>query len=506
MATKTPILGLVLPAFEEFQDTWWQPINGNFSVIDSSLGGTQEEIQAARGSAANLNDRLSVNMNPDGSWIASPEMVDARDSSIYGDVNPLGNENSLDDRIEYVDREVFTARQELPALRDTLANYSNTGVGNCIVSAPTGYLSFTGAQVKVDGSITNVVANINGYRQVVRNLKSTTISGAAGTYFITLNRNASGETYLDRTGTGQNTGSISVYSVTSKLQQFVDITQNFITLGVKPGDLLNITSVSSPNTNTYVVSSVIDPTTLIIIGLFFTAQTSLNYNMVNPIAPSVGFTATAPSKRFQVASGLIYIGRAVFDGTNITSVFSYQVVGKFEQFFSITLTGGNFEQTISHQLGYVPTHLEVYGSQTNDYSSTLDPLSVTGSGATSSSTLVPVGQQLATFVSGTTWQLAASPMSASSTSIDVDGVPAIGNWTLSANQIIFNTTPPISTAKVTASYYTSTTTTAANLTRSVLVDVTDTTIRVKNSANGIFYQDYSGVSHTTGYLLVRAER
>jgi len=77
-----------------------------------------------------------------------------------------------------------------------------------------------------------------------------------------------------------------------------------------------------------------------------------------------------------------------------------------------------------------------------------------GSGGGSGS-VSPIGQVLATFFSGTTWQLPATPVSAVSTSVYIDGLPSIGDWSLSGNQITFNSNPPSAGQSVTSTFYTS---------------------------------------------------
>jgi hypothetical protein len=369
MASKTPNLGLIKPARGEFEGSWDIPLNANADVLDGKMGDTITEVTNARGSASSLADRLTVALNADGSLKAVPEVTDARTSTVYSD------QTSLDLRLEKGDREVYDARSGSTLLIDSLAFNADDDVHNSVLSAPNGFLSFTGANVKVDGSVTSVVANINGYRQVVRTLKSTTISGSAGTYYIYLQRSTTGEIILDRTGGGQNTGAVGIHSGDGKLRKLTDTTQNFNTIGVKPGDILEITSLSSTNAGQYVVDSVLSNTEVLVLGLFVTTQSSLNYKITNPLAPTLTFTATVPAKRFARVTDKIYIGRAVFDGTNVTSVTSYALKGRFEQFFSITLSSGNFAQTVSHNIGYFPSKVQFFASQNNDYSVVLEPLS-----------------------------------------------------------------------------------------------------------------------------------
>lgn len=375
MATKTPNIGLIRPARGEFDGSWDIPMNKNADTLDFEIGEIQSEIEAARGTEASLAARIGESLNDDGTLKDVPEIAAARNSTVYGADDGLGNSFTLDQRLEKGDREVFDSRQGLDTLTDILAFKADDDVHNSILSAPNGFLTFTGAAVKVDGSVTPVVTNINGYRQVVRSLKSTTISGAAGTYYVYLERVSSGETILDRTGVGQNNGATSVDTNTNKLNKFTDSSQNFIASGVQPGDLLEITSTGSLNIGQYVVTSVVDANTLLVQGLFASTQANLNFKIINPIAPTLGFTDTAHSKKFERVDDRIYIGRAVFDGAQVTSVTSYSLKGRYESFISITLSGGDFSQTVSHNIGYVPRSVQFFASQANDYSQALEPLS-----------------------------------------------------------------------------------------------------------------------------------
>jgi hypothetical protein len=53
---------------------------------------------------------------------------------------------------------------------------------------------------------------------------------------------------------------------------------------------------------------------------------------------------------------------------------------------------------------------------------------------------------------------------------------------------------------------TATVTGGGSMERSVVAQVNDLTLLVKNPTSGLFYQDYGGTSQTSGYLYVVAER
>lgn len=383
MASKTPNLGLVKPDLGEFTDSWNIPLNKNFDLIDEAIGNLESVTDAAKGTASSLDARLSVSLNADGSLKDIPEVAKARNSTVYGADNGT-DDFVLDDRIERGDREVYDARSGATALLDAHAALADDFVPNSVISAPVSFLTFTGANIKVDGSVTPIICNINGYRRVVRKLIQTTVSGSSGTYFIYLNKNLSGEIILDRTAGGQNTGATNADGF-GDFTRFTDSTQNFVTSGVQAGDIIEITTTGSPNKYQYVVASVVGANELTIVGRFESVQANLNYKITNPLAPTLGFTATPHSFRYSRANDLIYIGRCVFDGSNVTSVTQYQPKGRYEAWFSVSLTAGDYEVLAQHNIGFVPTKLSLYASQANDFTQPLEPIAVcqvSGSGVT----------------------------------------------------------------------------------------------------------------------------
>ena len=374
MSTKTANLGLVKPDFSEFTDSWHIPLNKNFDIIDDAIGLLQASMDTAKGTQASVGARLDVSLNADGSLKDVPEIATARNSTVYGADNGTIN-FSLDERLERGDREAFDARAGASSLLDAVAFVSNDFAHNSVISGPTNFLTFTGANVKADGSSTPIVANISGYKRVIRTLKQVAISGAAGTYYIYLDRNAAGTIILDRTLLANNTGNTALDGF-SKLARFTDSSQNFVTSGVQPGDILEITTTGSLNAYQYIVKSVDGPNTLSIYGWFESVQSNLNYKITNPLDPVMGFTATAPSIKFAPVADRIFIGSCVFDGANVTSLTQFANKGRYEEWFSVSLLGGDYLITATHKLGYIPTKISLYASQANDYTQPLEPLAV----------------------------------------------------------------------------------------------------------------------------------
>lgn len=446
MATRTSFLRLILPALGEFFDRWNEPMNANFQVIDENIEALSTEIESARGTTGSLSDRLAA-LNPDGSLGPVPEVVTARSSKVYGSASG-GADFDLDARLEEGDLEVWTARGGLDALRDSLAWAQDDVKHNSLVSGPSNPLTFSGAVVTLNGLVTPIVANINGYRQVVRTNKTSTIVGASGTYYLYLDRSAGGESILS---VPASSGQTSLYTPTSKIQKFSSPTVNFVTSGVKPGDILNITGpLANPNVGRYVVLATnvedganLSTNELRIVGEFPSAVTGLDGEIINPISPTFSFTGTPHSKTFARLSNRIYVGRCVFDGSNVVSITPYAYNASYEAWQTVTPSAGDFSLSVPHNLGYIPKNIRLYASTANDFSQPLEPLGI--------------------------------------------GKMTAGSATLTAGDQTLNYTAPV-------------------LRRDVVVRVTDTTIEIKNATNGIYYEDYSGTPQTSGFMFVVIER
>lgn len=442
MATKTQNLKLILPAFSEFYNAWHIPVNTNFTLIDTAVGALEAEVTAARGSSTDLDTRISTAIAADGSLNPVPEIVSARSSRTYGVAG------SLSARVDNVDVETWYARQQLGGLLDSVAWAQDDVVNNAMVSGPTNPLTFSGAVVTLNGSVTPVVSNINGYRQSTRTNPQTTISGTAGTYYLTLARTAGGNVFFTAPAAS---GTTSVDGLTNYLSIFSASATNFVTAGAKPGDILRITAPpGNPNLGDWIIqaTNVEDPSNLAanqirIKGQFASAVGGLSSSLVDVVSPTLSFTATANPGEFARQTGYIYVGSCVFDGSNVTSLIAYSYNGKFSEWQQVTPIGGNFSLTFNHDLGYIPRKITIYGSQANDFSQPLEPLCVAG--ITTGSVSLTAGDQSVTY-------------------------------------------------------------TAPTLNRSVIARVTPTALLVKNTTNGIFYTDYNGNPQTNGYLYISVER
>jgi hypothetical protein len=447
MAKPTEFLNLLLPKFGEYYNRWWEPINKNFTQVDLAVGEIQQEVLSARGTAGTLASRLDNALNPDGSQKPTPEVAGARSSKVYGTSGSSGDFD-LGARIEQGDREVWEGRQGLEALKAALAWTGGGHISDSVVSAPANFLTFTGGVVSVNGSLANpVIASINGYRQALYSKKDIGLSGAAGTKYIYLEKLAAGDMFLS----GSASATLGTFDVTGRLSKVSVSATNFITSGVRKGHLLELTlPAGSANLGQYIVAATNadDPTNLqtnelLIYGEFASAGSGLTWQISDLSAPRLGFTDTAHAKRFAPNADRIYIGRAVFDGANVTSVAEYAQNGQYAAFTQFT---ADTPVTINHNLGFIPKRVQIFASQASDFTQPLEMMGAADAQATTTLT------------------------------------------------------------NVQASSGTASATTSVSPGHAVQTQITDTSISIKNAVPGLFYRDFSGSAKTTGHLYVVVER
>jgi hypothetical protein len=474
MASESDFLKLVLPLNNEFQDIWDEPLNENLEKIDTWAKSTDDEIKAARGNAASLDERLSESLDDDGNLLPATEVIASRNSFLYGDEggSPV-TDFLLADRLDEGDKDVFQAREGLPSLRDSLGAraYLQGGVldgpkdGNGFAT----WLGFTAADAQIDGTSQDIEFLIGGRLQRIRALRQVTISGPAETYFLYAQYEPDGRLIVDGDSSTPPpaSGQGTIGSDGSKLRIFEDLTVDFTAEDVEIGDILRIVADPQGSVGDYIIEEIAPGSNvnrLRIRGIFKgQASSSVDYEVRNPWSPSLGFDAAITP-----ADGKLYIGEVDFDGAAITAVralhFKDVYVGDWR---SVDVSGGSptFEEIWDHNLLSQELEVIIQVSQANDGSEHVEQLSLSGLNNT-----LGVG---------------------------------ISN-TLAYNQGSFN--PGTSDAS-----YTDGTLTGAvsgNLTgdlnpsKSAIMKATNSQIFVKNVGNGIFYTDYDGAAQQTGFIRV----
>jgi hypothetical protein len=450
MATRTTFLKLTLPANDEFQDSWDQPANQNFQTIDDWAAGIETEIVDARFTKASLKEFLEVAHDDNGMLLPTPEIVNARNSFLYGDENLAAADFDLQARLNEIDFELFAARSGYTALRDSLA--SRALLADQILSgAATGagvptWLGFTGANAQIDGSVTNLILMIGGQIARVRTLKQLTISGVAGLKHLYATRTADGVANV--TSSAATAGSDG-----SKVRILQDLAVDFTAQDVQPGDVLTILG-TGPLAGKYQVR-VVAPggniNRIQIYGVFPATASGLNYTISDPVAVTLGFgTSIVPT------TDRLYFGETDYDGASITAVrtlhFREQFVGAWQP---VNVAVSDFEKFFDHHLFSDVLDVVVQASQANDGSAPIEELSVNSS--TSTLGVSVTGERLFN--------------------------PGTGDSTLTGS-----TTVALSGT--------------INPDRSVRMRWTKYRVSVKNLITGVFYRDYAGAVQTAGFIRV----
>lgn len=477
MANKTNFLQLTLPLNSEYQDTWDEPMNANFEAIDVWAEAIDTELVDARFGQTSLKAFLQVGHNNDGSLKATPEVVAARNSFAYGN-SDVDGDFTLSKRINLGDKEVHKARESLASLRANMAlhTYMKGAVlsGTKNVNGYPTWLGFTGANALIDGSVTNVIALIDGLKGRTRVLETLTLSGAAGVKYIYAQYNEDGVIRVDGDSStappASPTGSVGNDIVDSIFNNFEDLTVDFTTKDVAVGDVLTILGAGG-NAGQYIVEEIApnaNNNRLKIRGVFpGVPQASLDYTVSDPMALSYGFDIVKTP-----ATGKFYLGEADFDGSAITAVraiaFEDVFVGEWRA-IDVTSTPSYLE-TWNHNLFDDKLEVIVQASAANNGSAPILPLDI-GS----------VSNDLALAFSNTLL-FSAGTFNPGTSDATYSPAPSLtGNVTSSLGGSVY-------------------------LDNAVRVQFTTTQVSVKNPVAGKFYKDFSGASQTVGYLRVIVRR
>lgn len=529
MANKTSYLDLILPGFGEYRDSWWDPLNDNFTTVDGAIESVTEEVRAARSGESSLYDFLSIGHNmSDGTLNPTQEMIDARNSPIYGFQNDDMLSWELAARLKKIDWEIWNARASQEDLRASLAlrtPFPTTSIlsGTKDSNGYPTWMNVVGNNVVIDGSITNIMLSIDGNLARIRTQETLPITGGDGIKYLYaqyLPDFDAGKVVVDGEAISPDTpdGATSL-DLNSKKTLFNDITQNFwdMTLNseLMPGDILDV--IDTTDAGKYLVKEIIESSTpgtstqFSIIGLFPgpAGIASINYKIYDPLKVSLGFdTSEVP------AAGKIYLGEVYMSGGSLTDFpsetgvkikirhFKDTFVGEWR---SVDISGTNgtpnlgtsvpgiYETKYAHNLGSDILDIIVQASSANDGSQPVEELCV---GAIDASTLG---------VSINSSGLGLSKNSTLSFSSATHGTDAFdpGSGDASFAQGAFSggalsgTIDYSLTGSVTGSM-----TGSVYMENGIKVKWNKNYIWIKNAVTGKFYKDYSGSVKQTGYIRV----
>lgn len=418
MAKFTEHLGLTLPELNEFVNSWNTPLNENLETLDDYLKILEADLVGAgsssgtwsllKGTHTNLANRLAVSLNPDGTvdLSSSPEISDIATSNYRGQFpTPV-------DRLEGLDAEVYDTSQPFGGTRFApglpSAGFPKQSIGDAsafrardfgadageflaspgkpyspgLVTGGDPALISSGAigQFTLNVSGSPAIFNIDGYlfrlREGIKvdysNLSPANNewvwvyverddTGYTGSTF--LYDTPAGSSFVDkdlrrlRSGTGDGVTSGSTFTVSGQ-------TFNAIPFEVKPGDLLVVSSGAAAGS--YVIDSVDGPEQLTIKGIFRDDLSGVTWYILDDAFPNIGAeipgaSPTLSSSRPSFVAGRVYIGRIQHQtgGPGINAV-TFTRGGVYDSGWSAVDAGADFPKTFSHNLGVVPSRVEIW--------------------------------------------------------------------------------------------------------------------------------------------------
>lgn len=494
MATQTPNLGLTLPGNGEDVGDWDEPLNGNFTLIDTAVGGVQTELSDAASGVGTLAMFLGVSLNlADGTLKAVPDIVTAENTFLYGYLinGTTLPAFTLKGQLDNLGTEVWNARELSATLKDAEAarafafpNQMVSGLANSN-GYPT-YAGFTGASAKLDGSSTPIVMMINGYMARIRTLASLTIAGTNGdTYFIYATRQPTGVVIVD--GSAGNNGSTSA-DVNSNYTLFNDSTANFNLAGVQVGDYLTLMNTS--DAGSFLVQSVVSATQLKIVGNFPVGGLSgINYQVFDRYAVTLGYVISSGS----VPANSLVVAEVDWAAGTISAIrprcYHNDFIGEWRSVTAASLYSS--PQIFTHYMGTDKLEVAVQVSQANDGSASVEELSL---GQITNSLGVSLTNTLSVALA------ALGTMTPSSGTLS--GTPSGSLANALAAGVATSPTPFAALTGTLAAAITGT----VNETRSVSMKWDRNSAYVRGLYSTVFYTDYSGTVQTAGYIRVVARR
>lgn len=514
MANTTSFFDLILPGFGEYRDSWWDPINSNFTTIDTWSQSIDLEIVAARFSKTSLSEFLAVGHETDGNLKATPEVTAAHISPIYGFQTPEPALFDLTTRVSQVEWEMWYSREGNADLRRALAARM-PGIKNQILEGAKdgnghpAWLGYSGGtSLHVDGSSTPLWVSIDGRLGRVRTDHTLTVSGAAGTRYLYaqyLEDGVEGKIVVDGRLTvplGTTSFDVNNYPI-----YFNDASRDYTALDVEVGDILSL--IDSADIGNYVVKTVAPDLTLTqleIVGQFPTGGVStINYTISDPLKMTLGLDT---AEEDPLPTGKFYIGEVDFDGSAITEVRPRQYrdtyVSEWRE-IGVSIIP-IFEEIFEHNLGTDLLDVSVQVSTADDGTAPIEELSLTSITrnyvlSLTKGTLAALLSNTLSFNQGTlpqftqgTFNPGTSDATHAADQLNPGSLPSLsGTVALTPQGADVSGISGAPAGSLTGDVYTDS---------SVKVQWTKSKLWVKNAESGKFYKGYSGTTNTAGFLRV----
>ena len=495
MSTRTLYLSLELPNNGEYRDSWNIPTNSNFEKIDTAYGNVSQEVQDARFSKTTLQEFLAVSHETDGSLKPTEEVENTRNSFLYGHkdgTTPL----TLDTLSFKKDRNMWDALEGQSSLRDSLA-YRQSNLPDQVLSGSkdvNGYpawMGYAGAKVTIDGSAVAINVLINGYRTRIRTEKDTTISGAVGTYYVYAQYEPDGQAIV--TGTPASCGLDSNNDI--RIHSHHNPAGNYVTDGVQVGDLLRYNSPAVVE-GEYLIEEVApsgNVDQLLIRNTFAEATSSIDYEIRDPLAVTLGFTDD-PST---LTANQFIMGEADFDGAAVTAVRPRHFGETFvSEWRAIDVSSvADFEEIFNHYMGTDILDVTIQASHANDGSEAVEELSLAkinntlGVSTTAGTLAVGITDSLTHSITNTLVTQSANGPDAHTHIVGGSGTLEIAAHGGSISASVTGTPSSSLTGDVTPY-------------NSVAMKASRNKIWIKNAVSSLFYRDYDNAVRQTGYLRV----
>lgn len=420
MPKFTTFLQLTLPEKNEFLDAWHIPVNQNMEDLDDWLSdlhlgligtGSSSLWATLRGTLPSLADRLAVSLNSDGTLNVSnsPAVMNMATSAVEG---AFADPQT---RLDTLDFYSFDARQPvaggrfapIPAAGPTAASPPerlDPGIAlrsadfganaaepisspqkpwapGLVIGGASPFITGLGiGQVRITADTPPAIFNIDGYifrlREII-DFDWTALAPANNDYvWIYVDRNEAGYNNANFKYTAPGGGAAAAKDL-RKLQSGNDGVTSGSTFSaasglfntapfgkVKPGDTLVITSGAAAGS--YVINAldgVTPDSKFTVRGKLKAASAGVSWYILDNAQPNIGAVVTGAlvTTKPPFVPGRVYIARAQHNTAgNPTNIVTFQPNGVWDSGWTAVDAATDFPLTLTHDLGVVPSSVEVW--------------------------------------------------------------------------------------------------------------------------------------------------
>ena len=320
----------------------------SLAAIDVRVTDLETVISDATGISGSLDARISGVVEPDGTRIQDPELLNTHESVIQPDTS------TLKERLDVIDTRLYYASGGGVTPHGAVTNLTNGIIPQLITgkkdtNGNSDFLSSASSILTIWGSSSYpLIAQINGYTYKYTRQISLDFTGEATDYYYL---------YLEQsTPYGKEIVNGSTMVVAGDMR-LTDGAANFAE--VQEGHLLYIGGILLGDEPLVMPIKTVSTNTLTFEGRIPESLNPASYSIYNPKEGTIWYTNSKT-----VNNNRLYLGEVNWIGSPTDAIDSYVAYRYLNKFTSakkaVDATGGSYTVTFEHNLGFIPSSFVLY--------------------------------------------------------------------------------------------------------------------------------------------------